>query len=317
LSDRGTGCRGSPDQYSAQARVAMQSKSVAVAVASALALGAVLLVAGSGGGWAPGAWRRLQEVVIEEPSLPAEAAAAAVAEASKVDPRLRGADAPIAERSASASMAVGESKEAAIPEMGPPLDAPDTSSGIGMDRYRDCLCLFDIDRTLTGKQGLVSPRCPSNVVIPNVWDDAYGGGDLTLSHLARAGVYSTQCRACKIGIVSHGYAGGNTMKGIIEDLIQSPSHRWSTPGNIHSPMVLGCGYKPPCVQGVMDWYNRHGSNIKPYDVFMFDDKRSNIHAFYGTPFNAHRISCRALDGEIGLCGAEAAEISLRHGVSSC
>ena len=46
-----------------------------------------------------------------------------------------------------------------------------------------CLCVFDIDRTLTGQQGAGS-RCPLNKEIPDVWDSAYGGGRLSLSAAA-------------------------------------------------------------------------------------------------------------------------------------
>lgn len=107
------------------------------------------------------------------------------------------------------------------------------------------------------------------------------------------------------------------MKEIIRNVIGAPSDYWSTPGNIHSPLVIGCGYKPPCAKGVMDWYNRHGASIRPWNVHLFDDKRSNVAAFYGSPFNAHHISCAGSDGDIGRCGAEPHEISLRRGVSMC
>lgn len=45
-----------------------------------------------------------------------------------------------------------------------------------------CLCVFDVDRTLTGKQGLAEgSQCPANRLVEGVWDSAYGGGTLTLS----------------------------------------------------------------------------------------------------------------------------------------
>jgi len=186
-----------------------------------------------------------------------------------------------------------------------------------------CLCLFDIDRTLTGKQGAAFPTCQQNAVQHNVYDSAYGGGDLTLSNLGQH-VQSTACARCKLGIVSHGTAGGNSMKRKIRSLIQGsgyiPDH-WSYPNSIDSPLVLGCSYKPSCVRGVVDWYNRHGASISPSKVYIFDDKRDNVESFHGSGFNAHQVSCSSRDwgegGSIGFCGGSAGEVRLAQGVSTC
>ena len=49
-----------------------------------------------------------------------------------------------------------------------------------------CICVFDVDRTLTGKQGLAEgSKCPDNKMVDGVWDSAYGGGTLTLSPAAQ------------------------------------------------------------------------------------------------------------------------------------
>ena len=49
-----------------------------------------------------------------------------------------------------------------------------------------CICIFDVDRTLTGKQGLAEgSQCPANKIVDGVWDTAYGGGILTLSAAAQ------------------------------------------------------------------------------------------------------------------------------------
>ena len=49
-----------------------------------------------------------------------------------------------------------------------------------------CLCVFDVDRTLTGKQGLADgTQCAGNKIVDGVWDSAYGGGTLTLSQAAQ------------------------------------------------------------------------------------------------------------------------------------
>ena len=71
----------------------------------------------------------------------------------------------------------------------------------------DCLCIFDIDRTLTGKQGdLTSPTCDKNKLENSIWDTAYGGGWLTLSEAAQT-LPETFCNSCYLGVVSAGDAG--------------------------------------------------------------------------------------------------------------
>jgi len=189
-----------------------------------------------------------------------------------------------------------------------------TSMAQALAGHAPCLCIFDIDRTLTGRQGLA---CPGSRVLRGVWDDACGGGDLTLSPLGARGVHSTACGGCAIGAVSHGGAGGRTMHNIILGALGSPAGGWSRPGDVHSPLVLGCGYKPPCVQGVLNWYNRRGAGISPRNVYVFDDKGSNVRTFYGSPFNARQVSCASPGGGIGLCGASPHEIRLERGVSTC
>eukprot|EP00409_Alexandrium_fundyense_P007898 CAMPEP_0195049356 /NCGR_PEP_ID=MMETSP0347-20130606/56176_1 /TAXON_ID=2932 /ORGANISM="Alexandrium fundyense, Strain CCMP1719" /LENGTH=66 /DNA_ID=CAMNT_0040078077 /DNA_START=26 /DNA_END=223 /DNA_ORIENTATION=+ len=37
----------------------------------------------------------------------------------------------------------------------------------------NCLCIFDIDRTLTGKQGTAGDECPNDKAIDGIWDAAY------------------------------------------------------------------------------------------------------------------------------------------------
>merc|ERR1712019_40531 len=71
-----------------------------------------------------------------------------------------------------------------------------------------CLCVFDIDRTLTGAQGRVD-QCPRNREITGVHDNAYGHGWLTLSALSVAGIDSTFCNQCHLGVCSAGDAGGS------------------------------------------------------------------------------------------------------------
>mmetsp|Transcript_26921 Transcript_26921/g.47909 ORF Transcript_26921/g.47909 Transcript_26921/m.47909 type:complete len:254 (+) Transcript_26921:100-861(+) len=87
-------------------------------------------------------------------------------------------------------------------------------------RGQPCLCIFDIDRTLTGKQGDTG-RCPGNRVTDG-WDGAYGGGKLTLSKLGQQ-IGSTFCGQCRLAaITAHGsqrqqveavLAGGPVVRG--------------------------------------------------------------------------------------------------------
>ena len=69
-----------------------------------------------------------------------------------------------------------------------------------------CLCSFDVDRTLTGKQGDLQ-ECEQNQVLPSVGDSAYGGGNLTLSPLGQS-IGDTFCAACYVAIVTAGDASG-------------------------------------------------------------------------------------------------------------
>ena len=73
-----------------------------------------------------------------------------------------------------------------------------------------CLCIFDIDRTLTGKQGIVGSRCQDNKETA-IFDDAYGGGNLTLSQFSQT-LSSTFCNECFVGVISAGDAGRGETK---------------------------------------------------------------------------------------------------------
>jgi hypothetical protein len=185
-----------------------------------------------------------------------------------------------------------------------------------------CLCIFDIDRTLTGQQGRTD-ICPKDKTYPGVWDNAYDDGDLTLSELGQ-GINKTFCGECRLGVVSHGTAGGQKMKEILlSELVagyKTLPNRWSWPSNIDSPLVLGCGHKPPCVQGVVNWYGHQGVPISRQDVYFFDDRRDNVEAVGGAGFNSLQISCATRDGwegKIGGCGATLAEIKKEYGTHVC
>jgi len=68
-----------------------------------------------------------------------------------------------------------------------------------------CLCSFDVDRTLTGRQGDLK-ACPNDEVLP-VYDSAYERGNLTLSVVGQ-GFANTFCSGCYVAIVTAGDATG-------------------------------------------------------------------------------------------------------------
>lgn len=205
---------------------------------------------------------------------------------------------------------------------GGPFGPPQPSSMVpGSPTTQSCLCLFDVDRTLTAKQGLVS-QCPASQVIPGVFDDAFTGGELTLSPLGQA-IGRTFCGACHLGVVSAGGAGGPDEKAVLQTHLPgfgAASVTWSGPNAISSPLVIGCSnaLKAQCAQGIVDWY-RTARNvvIPPQEVYFFDDLTGNTNGFANYGFNARQVSCGSRDGNTGLCGADLSEIVRIPGISNC
>lgn len=211
--------------------------------------------------------------------------------------------------------------------------APPTTPG---PHPNPCLCVFDIDRTLTGRQSDLN-TCPGNKVVQGVWDTAYGGGWLTLSQAAQT-LDQTFCNRCYLGIVSHGTASGDgsAERSYLLDnvLVSRPFSRlaaanpqatyWSASGEVVSPLVLGWpdGLKQNAVGGIVEWYAKLGINIPAAKVYFFGDRTENIPPFQGTGYNAREISCQSRDysignGIVGLCGATTAEIQKFSGVKLC
>lgn len=168
-----------------------------------------------------------------------------------------------------------------------------TKSGVGSGtQSRNCLCIFDIDRTITGRQS-DTRRCPGNRVVGGN-DDAYGGGPVTLSHLGQH-VYNTWCsRDCHVRAIS--------------------AHHRARP-NIPVPQnILSCnkGCKARKARRMA-----RELGVRKSEVYMFDDKASNIWPFQGTGMNAHQVSCGSREGNIGLCGATTGELKRQRGVTTC
>lgn len=200
---------------------------------------------------------------------------------------------------------------------------------LGIVSAKDCLCVFDIDRTLTGKQD-DTQKCPANSIHSEAHDDAYGSGDLTLSELARR-VSETFCGGCHLGIVSAGDASGDgsaERRVLHEHLAKADSslpNKWSRGCyDVQSPLVHSCtdGQKQHAVKRIKEWYAQNaGAQIADSEVYFFDDRISNIEPFrnYNAQYNARQISCgtRNSDGSIGYCGATLSEIVPTRGVRAC
>jgi len=194
-----------------------------------------------------------------------------------------------------------------------------------------CLCVFDIDRTLTGKQDEAS-RCPGDEGFSNIYDSAYGGGDLVLSD-ALLKLDQTFCTECFIGVISTGDASGpgskerDTVVKHLNSFGKLATDVWSVPGctGLTSPIVTSCGdlVKWTAMPEVVSWYesNLHVS-IAPSDVYFYDDKAGNVEAFSnGIYHNAKQIACSKRDhmwgANIGYCGAKETEITKVSGISVC
>lgn len=203
-----------------------------------------------------------------------------------------------------------------------------------------CLCVFDIDRTLTGKQG-DTHHCPRNRVL-DMFDAGYGGGKATLSALAAEGIAATFCNTCYLGITSAGHGSGEGSKWnqyILDNIMRGERHdslvkvhpeyqRWSKGTNVHSPYVLGQGdrIKQNSVELIRQWYGMPEREICiPHkNVFFFGDRTENIEPFAHKRMNSREISCASRDrklhggsGMVGYCGATPEEIRRESGNILC
>lgn len=196
----------------------------------------------------------------------------------------------------------------------------------GASEFPACLCLFDIDRTLTGKQGSVK-ECPGNVEVPGVLDQSGGtAGNLVLSNLAQS-IEGTFCKKCFRGVVSVGGAGGHSSeeREVVMQILGGEEavlrEDWSSAGAVASALVLGAleSRLDEAVRSIVAWFDsEHHVTIEDGNVHYFDDKAQNVQLFTKTGFNAHQVACaRPASDAIGQCGAVAEEIVEANGVSAC
>lgn len=205
-----------------------------------------------------------------------------------------------------------------------------------------CLCVFDIDRTLTAKQGWAE-KCKEHKVteLSGIQDQAYAKGTMIASELAQS-MAGSFCGKCFHGIVTAGVASGPgspERKHILEfiggtgrtrtDYWQDIKFQPDT--EIHSSLVIQAkdGNKQDSVRKMVQWWKSAPRNIdiKDGDVYFFDDMAENVKPFEGTGFNAFQVSCAvrgpaevlpgAYDGKIGGCGGAFSELQDKKGVHLC
>jgi len=198
----------------------------------------------------------------------------------------------------------------------------------------NCMCVFDIDRTLTSKQDMIA-ECPNSIQAePPVHDWAYDGGLLRWGELLQ-NYNKTFCGKCYPGIVTAGDVGGFDSvekRLIVERLanvisINSTScwagfdtdERTCYQRGLAGPFAAWCDEedKMQALKGIQEWYRSQGINLSDGDIYFFDDKQANIEPFEGSDYNAHLISCKPRDGTRGFCGATLAEINDAKGVGYC
>mmetsp|Transcript_943 Transcript_943/g.2823 ORF Transcript_943/g.2823 Transcript_943/m.2823 type:complete len:615 (+) Transcript_943:48-1892(+) len=193
-----------------------------------------------------------------------------------------------------------------------------------------CLCLFDVDRTLTCKQGKVD-KCPGTKEVSGAKDWAFEGGTLALSELAQ-NIPSTFCSSCLRGIVSAGAASGwhSEERDVLLEALGGPrwtlSDTWSGPApHVSSLLVLGAHdrHKQDSVRGMIRWLrDQKGVVIEDQEVHFFDDNVQNPPPFAGTGFNAHQVSCGSrgttdVERDVGYCGGRSSEVIKKLGVHAC
>mmetsp|Transcript_63632 Transcript_63632/g.169096 ORF Transcript_63632/g.169096 Transcript_63632/m.169096 type:complete len:298 (+) Transcript_63632:57-950(+) len=197
-----------------------------------------------------------------------------------------------------------------------------------------CLCAFDIDRTLTCKQGWAD-QCEGTVEQPGTEDSAFSGGGMIFSQAA-ANIQDTFCGKCLRAIVSAGDAGGEGSgeRGKLLEVVGGTESSWQDinydqNAEVSTPLVVHAvdGNKQDSVRSILEWARNHqGMDIKDARVWFFDDLLKNVEGFRGSGFNARQVSCKSRgpveqwvswDGKIGGCGAVVDEIVPEEGVHIC
>ena len=202
---------------------------------------------------------------------------------------------------------------------------------------RDCLCIFDVDRTLTSKQSWAKPngqiRCPQSKRQDGVYDTEFGGGTLVTSALTEQ-LRATFCGStCFLGVLTAGDAGGK--RDFLLEALRSTAHGHAIPaeassawadataareGGSKAPLLTRVvnGAKHLYVPAVLAFYSEQHVAIADHRVFFFDDLLVNVEGFVHTAYNARQVSCASRDdGAIGGCGAIPEEVVPTVGILAC
>lgn len=191
----------------------------------------------------------------------------------------------------------------------------------------DCLCVWDVDRTLTAKQGWHG-KCEGSKDYPAITDYAYNGGTLVLSELAQ-NINNTFCGQCYFGVVSAGTASGpdsanrDVLDGLVDPKLNVGDWVDGCPIPVWGTKVLCCDeghFKKQAVTDIVNWLGSNGIKIEDEKVHFFDDKKNNIDAMGAGEkphYNAHMVSCGSRDGSRGGCGGRISEVVDTPGQQTC
>lgn len=199
-----------------------------------------------------------------------------------------------------------------------------------------CLCIFDVDRTLSAKPTTAGGKtfCPGSQPVRGVNAKEYERGDFTLSDLG-INLESTKCGMhCYLGVISaSGYEAGKmstvadifTRAGLKHPIRRKDACWRRGHGRIYG-YVLGrgashrkCPYimrtpegrKQEFVKDIISFHMKMNPGVKfgNSKVHFYDDVKHNVEGFISSksPFRAHQISCEMRAGRKGECGATVAE----------
>lgn len=183
-----------------------------------------------------------------------------------------------------------------------------------------CLCVFDVDRTLTAKQHH-KDECQFTWDEEDAYDGAFGGGPMLLSYLGKS-VSTSSCSSCQQGIVSNGDATGPKERAVLARQLGHDGAEFTNWKSASSPFLTGCpnGKKQECAKNLIAWYESQSISIDTSRVYLFDDLAENIAGFQGSGMHAHQISCGSRDKHdhsLGMCGGRPEELTLAPGVTFC
>ena len=213
----------------------------------------------------------------------------------------------------------------------------------------DCLCVFDMDRTLTSRE-TSDPGCQTSKKIPGARSAGYCFDNLWWSEMAQKINTDPTCKSCKIGVISAGNADGAGQREAFGNLIGDKAKVGlysSTPWNEafgHGcqsqsyPGLVGCGDKGIALKNIIEYWRNKGVEFQR--VNFYDDRVDHINqvankaeagAYGHVDVRAKQVSCPSRDnggdcqtrhgcsysGEIGCCGGQANEFNIKNPKEIC